>query len=483
MGDSYSSAGFSGTSHSHDTTVTSQDDPKRLKSLEIPLEQVMSPPSPAVPIAPNLFRQQTSLDIDDYFTGPRDSRKHSKWPLFMQMHGSILPKMILPLVFIGGWAAAITLIHKKVHDIGVDSVLLTILGFVVGLSLSFRSSTAYERYAEGRRYWGTLVMASQTLGRIFWIHAKDVPDQDRRETMLRKISAMNLVVAFAIALKHDLRFEPFTAYPDLQHMIGHLNTFAREATDAEPEKAELRKKNFFKETGEYLGVSFAASNPRKLIKKTERHLGNLPLEILNHLAITLDRMCRDGQLDIPMQQTLAYNNLGFLNDCLIGCERVLNTPLPIAYGIAISQITWVYVILLPFQLVEKLGWIAIPATVAAAYIILGLLLIGREIENPFGQDVNDLPLEIYCEQISTDMDIIAAHDKTEPDSFLMSSRNMPLYPVSSAPASAWAKRSEDKLRAAIRSKPQTIFEWRRSAAHQKQFGHKSEKCTPGDHNV
>lgn len=49
--------------------------------------------------------------MDDYFIGPRDTQKHSKWPLFMQMHGSILPKLIMPLVFMGLWAGLITSMH------------------------------------------------------------------------------------------------------------------------------------------------------------------------------------------------------------------------------------------------------------------------------------------------------------------------------------------------------------------------------------
>ncbi|KAK7403481.1 hypothetical protein QQX98_010760 [Neonectria punicea] len=451
-------------------------DPKRLKSLDIPpLTSVRSPPSPNVEINPAMFRQQTSLDIDDYFTGPRNISKHSKWPLIMQMHGSIIPKLIIPLLFISAWATLITVISKEVHKLSVNSVLLTILGFVVGLSLSFRSSTAYERYAEGRRYWGQLTMASQTLGRTFWIHARDNPDEDPRETILKKLSAMNLVVAFSIALKHTLRFEPYSNYPDLQHLIGHLNTFAKDAIVAEPDLPLTRRKNFFKSTGEYLGVSFAASNPRKALKRTTQHLGNLPLEILNHLAVTLDDLVDNGQLPVPMQQTVAYNHINILNDVMVGCERVLGTPLPIAYSIAISQITFVYVILLPFQLIDTLGWIAIPATVAAAYIIFGLLFIGQEIENPFGMDVNDLPLEIFCDQIANDMDIIAAYDKREANAFIFSKNNMPLYPVSCAPASDWLKRSDEKLRDVIKEKPKTVFEWRRDAMNKKEAATTSRK--------
>lgn len=66
-----------------------------------------------------------------------------------------------------------------------------------------------------------------------------------------------------------------------------------------------RRPNKFKEMGEYLGVSFAASNPRKAIKKAKRPLGNLPLEIMGYLASFIDEIIDNGQLPIPMQQTLA----------------------------------------------------------------------------------------------------------------------------------------------------------------------------------
>lgn len=423
--------------------------------------------SPRFSNAQNPFARRESLDLDDYFVGPRDLSKHSKWPMLMRMHGSIMPKMILPLLLVGGWATMIVVISKKVHYLGVESVLLTITGFVISLGLSFRSSTAYERYAEGRRYWAMLITSSQTLGRVFWIHATDPEGHDPRDLMLKKLSAMNLVVAFSLALKHTLRFEPFTDHTDMHHLIGHLDTFARSATTNQATDSLMPRKNLFKEVGEYLGVSFATSNPRKLLKKSRLPLGNMPLEILNHIAVAVDEMIRNGQLETPMFQTLAYNNINFLNDVLTGCDRVLNTPLPVAYAIAISQITWVYVALLPFQLIEPLDWIAIPATVAAAYIILGLLLIGGEIENPFGQDVNDLPLELYCEQIAQDMDVIASFEKRTGVAFMTGASNMPLYPISTASYDTWMQRDEENLRQAIRSKPKKTFDMKRARAFSK----------------
>jgi predicted membrane chloride channel (bestrophin family) len=430
-------------------------------SLEIPLEQeTTNVPGSRMAASIPLNRRHT-LNIEDYFAGPRDMSKHSKWPLFLQMHGSILPKMIVPLICMAAWSTCITLLYEKVAKIGVNSILLTVLGFVVSTGLSFRGSTAYERYAEGRRFFASLVTSSQALGRVFWIHAKPLPDVDPRKQIIYKISAMNLVVAFSIALKHSLRFEPYTSYQDIEHLVGHLDTFAKTATATMPVNGGVGKMSFFKDVGDYLGLSFAASNPRKLLKRAEKPVGNLPLEIINHIAVTIDSMIARGQLPVPMQQTTAYNNLAALNDAYTGCQRVLTTPLPIAYGILFQQITWLYVILLPFQMVAVLNWITIPATTVASYIILGLLFIGQEIENPFGHDVNDLPLDSYCEQIAMDMDIIASHSAYNPDDFFFHPENTPLYPLSSATAEAWLDRSETKLKETIRSKPKKMFEWRR----------------------
>jgi putative membrane protein len=114
-------------------------------------------------------------------------------------------------------------------------------------------------------------------------------------------------MAFAVALKHRLRFEPYSSYDDLAGLIGHLDTYAKAATT--PEVVETTKPGIFKATGQYLGVSFAQSNPRKLIKKAKKPVGNLPLEILTYLAAYVDETIEAGLLRIPMQQTLACKTI------------------------------------------------------------------------------------------------------------------------------------------------------------------------------
>jgi ion channel-forming bestrophin family protein len=121
------------------------------------------------------------------------------------------------------------------------------------------------------------------------------------------------------------------------------------------------------------------------------------LEILSHCSAIIKAIIDNGTFKAPIYQTQAFTLMSQMNEVLTGTERVLNTPFPIAYSIAIAQIMWTYILLLPFQLFGSLGWVTIPATTFSAYVILGIALIGREIEDPFGDGVNDLPLDSFCD--------------------------------------------------------------------------------------
>lgn len=341
-------------------------------------------------------------------------------------------------------------------QVGINQLLLTVLGFVVGLALSFRSSTAYERYNEGRKYWAQLTLASQSLARLIWVHVDERHVQDEtvgKQDLLAKISCLNLITAYAVALKHKLRFEPYTHYDDLKHLVGHLDTFAKAADQPDPRS----KPNVFKMAGQFLGVPMAESNPRKFIKRSPAPLGNLPLEILSHLSSYMKQIYDNGTFKVSIYQTQSLNALTTMNDVLTGTDRILSTPLPIAYSIAIGQITWVYILLLPFQLFKSLGWVTIPASIFAAYIILGIALIGREIENPFGDDVNDLPLDAFCEQIRNDIDIIMARAAPAFPSVVSHDDNEVLYPLSHLGSKGWAAKSVGEIRDALATKPGLHF--------------------------
>jgi len=400
-------------------------------------------------------KTHTSMELDDFFKGPRDMYHHSKVPYFLRLHGSVVPRLIVPLVFVAAWASMVTCIDRLYRPIGIAPVLLTVTGFVVGLALSFRSTTAYERYSEGRKYWSALHMSGRNLARIIWIHIPERHEEDRalgKADILAKLTALNLINAFAVSLKHRLRFEPAADYPDLAPLIGSIRTLAQ---DADQSTLRPKEPSPWKAASEYLDLPMGLSNPRKVIKQSKENLGNIPLETLNYLSAYVEECIQNGQLKTAAHQTQIMNALATLGDILSGTERILNTPVPLAYSISISQITWAYILVLPFQLVSALKWITIFGTMLGAYIVLGLAAIGYEIENPFGTDVNDLPLDSYCRELAADIDVLTSLPPPSTRRFIENDSNLVLYPLSDGGHSSWGQKSVADIRRALRSKATT----------------------------
>lgn len=159
------------------------------------------------------------------------------------------------------------------------------------------------RWASGRRYWTLLHQSSRNLARTIWINIIERDGELRKEDLLQKLTAINLILAFAVALKHKLRFEPDVGYDDLAGLVGHLNTFAKEAHDTQ--RLVPPQKSLWKSVGEYLSLSFAESNPRKQIKRAKKPLGHLPLEILNHLSVYINECISNDTLSQSVYQTQA----------------------------------------------------------------------------------------------------------------------------------------------------------------------------------
>ena len=98
-----------------------------------------------------------------------------------------------------------------------------------------------------------------------------------------------------------------------------------------------------------------------------------------------------------------------LVDYLGGCERIATTPLPFAYMVHLRRVMIVYCFTLPFALVDSFGWLTVPAILGVAYTFFGIEEIGVEIENPFGNDLNDLALEELCGKIAKNVLAIGGH--------------------------------------------------------------------------
>ena len=97
------------------------------------------------------------------------------------------------------------------------------------------------------------------------------------------------------------------------------------------------------------------------------------------------------------------------------CERIRSTPLPFAYAVHLRRALIVYCFTLPLALVQKYGWETVPVTLMIAYVLFGIEEIGVEIEGPFGDDDNDLPLEDICETIHKNLYALAGIERLDRD--------------------------------------------------------------------
>jgi ion channel-forming bestrophin family protein len=273
----------------------------------------------------------------------------------LQLKGSVVATIFPRTLFCAGFGLMIAYAYSRGVNLAFPALTTLIPNIVLGLLLVFRTNTAYDRFWEGRKSWGTIIVNSRNLSRQIWVNIIEVNPTDRTE----KIHALRLLEAFALASKHHLRQEP-----------------------VDPIVIEL--------------VSIDES--RKLSQTS-----NPPLEIAFWLHDYLQSEYDQGQLHI-YQLTTMQALIDRLVEALSGCERILKTPMPLAYAIHLKQLLLLYCLSLPFQMVDKAQW-STPVVVAfISFMVFGIEAIGLEIENPFGRDPNDLPLDGFCETIRSNIE-------------------------------------------------------------------------------
>jgi predicted membrane chloride channel (bestrophin family) len=130
----------------------------------------------------------------------------------------------------------VTLVSHYVYKLSIQPTLLTVLGTVLGFVISYRTTSSFERYNEGRRFWSAIILGSRTMARIVWFHVPDImPDvpgeteseeERKARVLLEKKTVINLIEAFAVSVKHYLRGEEGIFYEDLYHLVKFLPPYA-----------------------------------------------------------------------------------------------------------------------------------------------------------------------------------------------------------------------------------------------------------------
>jgi putative membrane protein len=273
----------------------------------------------------------------------------------LKLRGSVIPSILPRVLICGLFGVFISILHFFNFPVSLPILSSIVPSIVLGLLLVFRTNTAYERFWEGRKLWGNLVNNVRNLARQIWVAIDEKEPQD----FIEKKAALRLLIAFAVALKLHLRQESVNS--ELEHLMS-------------PSKYQKLKS-----------------------------MNNPPIEVAFWIGDYLNRQYDRNCLDV-YQLTALNQLLNSMIDTLGACERILKTPIPLAYAIHLKQLLLLYCLTLPFQMVKDLSWGTGPVVALISFTLFGIEEIGIEIENPFGHDTNDLPLDNICATMHRNME-------------------------------------------------------------------------------
>ena len=242
--------------------------------------------------------------------------------------------------------------NTKVFHISLSTTPFTLIGVPLGIFLGFRNSAAYDRFWEGRKLWGQLMNTSRAFARqILTLIGTRAPEAEQGEVSIFQKMLARRHAAYIHSLRLSLRAEN---YSELTRFLP------------EDEVATLNREP------------------------------SAPNAILHNTGMLVTEAWKRGWIE-TLHVPLFDHTFNVLADAQGGCERIKSTPLPFSYQVLIHRSVAIYCFLLPFGLADTLGWATPFVVMFISNAFFGLDSIGDEIENPFGNDINDLPLE----QIST----------------------------------------------------------------------------------
>lgn len=273
------------------------------------------------------------------------------WSEVFAWQGSVTPYVILRVLTFGMFASIVSLGAERLAvDTGLGVAPYEIVGAVLALLLVLRTNAGYDRWYEARKLWGGIVNQSRNLATIGLTYGPRDPQWRDRFT--------RWTAAFCHTARHSLRGE--RDLDDLQHLLGDE---AREVAEA----------------------------------------GHMPSRVAEELALMLRQAVDSGQMD-RFAFVQAERERAALIDHIGACERISKTPLARAFSIKIRRFLFLYIVALPFGIVDKSGALTPLLTMMVAYPLLSLDQIGVELQNPFSTErLGHLPLGEICRVIERDL--------------------------------------------------------------------------------
>jgi putative membrane protein len=282
--------------------------------------------------------------------------------LLFAWQGTILPVVlpaILVLMLISAGLVFCSIDQHLFVFPKVPAIGFTIFGVILSLFIGFRNSASYERWWEARKLWGALLANTRHLDR-----ASLVLSELRRERILHN------TIVFSHLLRDRLRYQ--TAHPDQFLEFGRINAHTVAQFNAQ------------------------INAPQSILRSIQKEL--------------LQALQADEISDILYSNLTQY--VVELANVQAGCDRIASTPLPFAYSVLLNRAIYIFCFMLPFSLGDVLGlWTPLLVAVIA-YMFLGLDALSAQLEEPFGTQANDLPLDSIVRLV--ERELLTALGQTAP---------------------------------------------------------------------
>lgn len=301
-----------------------------------------------------------------------DPRSYGGLPIIFQLVGSVYPKVTPQACF----AAAVTLALKiaededivAIQDVFDHNYAYQIYTFILGFLLVFRCNTGYQRFWEARTTleimstkWSIACMQSIVFDMYGEIKSDGRRIEERKAYRYRICSLFSLLSATALANVHESK--KHTKFDVLE---GINKKQALESIHGKEVKSEV-----------YLAYTWVQD--------------------------VLTRRRDEGGLSIPppiasrIFQELSEGMLGYAN-----AAKIDATPFPFPYAQLIELSLAIMMVTIPFVVNDQVEGLVV-ATFIAGGAVAGYYSVNevaKILEEPFGHDMNDLPLQQYQKEFN-----------------------------------------------------------------------------------
>lgn len=266
-----------------------------------------------------------------------------------------LKRLLVSMIIVGIYAFIIDYVEEDLlHiDFKPPSYVYSMLGIVLGILLVFRTNTAYDRWWEGRKMLSKLGYTWKNVSIKLNAFLKEDDETNRRYFA-------GLISNHSYSLKEHLRdgLKP------------------EELTEAEP----------------------------GMLRNIEK-LYHVPNYFLTRFCEKVNHLYKQGTLT-DMQFLELTKHVDEISEVVSSCERIHTTPIPFSYAIHLKKFLFAFILILPFGFIHDLGYWCVLIVMLIFYAMVGLDVIGEEIEDPFGQDENDLPFDSICASLKKNVNEI-----------------------------------------------------------------------------